>query len=161
MNKALTQMQAMCATNPMLRHEPVVANSATTKSPNDTKKEPLTPPTKDLVVSTKSLNNSTMGIANTTTADSELLESKPATDDTKDELISPERLNFTEAISRAMSKELAPLIANRHQTAVRPTAYRGSKDGTIEEWLLVMKRYLERVYVNSSPVNQACPIIDH
>ena len=41
-----------------------------------------------------------------------------------------------------MSKELAPSIANRDQTAVRPTAYRGSKDGTINEWLLVMKQYL-------------------
>ena len=60
-----------------------------------------------------------------------------------------------------MCKELATLIANRDQTAVRPTAYRGSKDGTIEKWLLVMKRFLERVYSNSSPVDKAWTIIDH
>ena len=56
-----------------------------------------------------------------------------------------------------MSKELVPLIANRDQTAVRPTAYRGSKNGTIDEWFFMMKRYLERVYLNSSP----WAIIDH
>ena len=56
---------------------------------------------------------------------------------------------------------MAPLIANRDQTAVRPTLYRGSKDGTVEEWLLVMKRYLERVYSNASPVDKAWAIIDH
>ena len=78
-----------------------------------------------------------------------LLESNHGIDDPKDELISPEKLKFTEAISKAMAKELAPLIANRDQTAVRPTLYRGSKDGTVEEWLLVMKRYLERVYSNA------------
>ena len=90
-----------------------------------------------------------------------LLESNHGTDDPKDELISPEKLKFTEAISKAMAKELAPLIANRDQTAVRPTLYRGSKDGTVEEWLLVMKRYLERVYSNASPVDKAWAIIDH
>ena len=52
-------------------------------------------------------------------------------------------MKFTEEISKAMSKELAPFIANRDQTIVRPVPYRGSKDGTVEEWLLVMKRYLE------------------
>ena len=35
--------------------------------------------------------------------------------------ISPEQLRFTEAISKAMSKELAPPIANRNQTRARPT----------------------------------------
>ena len=60
-----------------------------------------------------------------------------------------------------MAKELAPLIVNRDQTAVRPTLYRGSKDGTVEEWLLVMKRYLERVYSNASHVDKAWAIIDH
>ena len=60
-----------------------------------------------------------------------------------------------------MSKELAPLIANRDQTALRPTAYRGSKNGAIDEWLLVMKRFLERVYSKFSLVDKAWAIIDH
>ena len=65
-------------------------------------------------------------------------------------------MKFTEAMSKAMSKELSPLIA-----AVRPTTYRGSKDATDEEWLLVMKQYLERVYSNSTLVVKAWAIIDH
>ena len=112
-----------------------------------------------------SSNNATMGMAHTSPEDhtvrGRLLESNHGTDDPKDELISPEKLKFTEAISKAMAKELAPLIANRDQTAVRPTLYRGSKNGTVEEWLLVMKRYLERVYSNASPVDKAWAIIDH
>ena len=112
-----------------------------------------------------SSNNATMGMAHTLPEDhvvrGRLLESNHGTDDPKDELISPEKLKFTEAIFKAMAKELAPLIANRDQTAVRPTLYRGSKDGTVEEWLLVMKRYLERVYSNASPVDKAWAIIDH
>ena len=90
-----------------------------------------------------------------------MLEDNHGTDDPKDELISPEQLKFTEAISKTIAKELAPLIANRDQTAVRPTLYRGSKDGTVEEWLLVMKRYLERVYSNASSVDKAWAIFDH
>ena len=109
-----------------------------------------------------SLNNATMGMAHTSPRDrGRLLEDNHGTDDPKDELISPEQLKFTEAISKTITKALAPLIANRDQTAVRPTLYRGSKDGTVEEWLLVMKRYLERVYSNASPVDKAWVIIDH
>ena len=161
MNKALTQMQAMCATIPMQQQEPMALESATTQLPSNSKR---TAPTRDLAVDTKPLNNTTISIANTSivahTADDGLLEGNPCTSDTKSELISPEQLKFTEAISKAMSKELAPLIANRDQTAVRPTAYRGSRDGTIDEWLLVMKGYLERVYVNSR-VDKSWAIIDH
>ena len=138
--------------------------NVTTKLSNDTKVEPITAPTIDEVAHAISLNNTTIGIANASsmghTADDGLLERNPCTSDTKNEFISPEQLNFTEAIWKAMSKELAPLIANRDQTAVRPTAYWGSKDGTIDEWLLVIKRYLERVYLNSSPVGKAWAIID-
>ena len=109
-----------------------------------------------------SSNNATMGMAHTSPMDrGGLLESNHGTDDPKNELISPEQLKFMEAISKAIAKELAPSIANRDQTAVRPTFYRGSKDGTVEEWLLVMKRYLERVYSNASPVDKAWAKIDH
>ena len=87
-----------------------------------------------------SSNNATMGMATQPMDRGGLLEDNIGTDDPKDELISPEQLKFTEAISKTIAKELAPLIANRDQTAVRPTVYRGSKDGTVEEWLLVMKR---------------------
>ena len=70
-------------------------------------------------------------------------------------------VDFTEAISKAICKELATLIANCDHTAVRSTAYRGSKDGTVAVWLLVMKWYLERANSNSSPVDKVRPIIHH
>ena len=81
-----------------------------------------------------SSNNATMGMAHTSPMDrGGLLDDNHGTDDPKDELISPEQWKFTEAISKTIAKVLAPLIANRDQTAVRPTLYRGSKDGTVEE----------------------------
>ena len=83
----------------------------------------------------------------------------PAT--TEEAPISPEQLRFTEAISKAMSKELAPLIANRDQTRVRPTVYKGTKDGTVDGWLPLMKSFLERVHAKSSNVDKAWAIIDH
>ena len=57
-----------------------------------------------------------------------------------------------------MSKELAPLIANRDQTRVRHTIYKGTKDGTVDGWLPLMKRFLERVH---SKIDKAWEIIDH
>ena len=83
----------------------------------------------------------------------------PAT--TEEAPISPEQLRFTEAISKAMFKELAPLFANRDQTRVRPTVYKGTKDGTVDGWLPLMKRFLERVHAKSSNVDKAWAIIDH
>ena len=79
----------------------------------------------------------------------------------EEEAISPEQLRFTEAISKAMSKELAPLISGRDQTRARPTVYKGTKDGTVDGWLLVMKRFLERVHSKSTMIDKAWAIIDH
>ena len=61
-----------------------------------------------------------------------------------EEVISSEQLRFTTAISKAMSKELAPLLAGRDQTQAKPSVYRGSKEGCIDGWILVMRRYLQR-----------------
>ena len=61
-----------------------------------------------------------------------------------EEVISPEQLRFRAAISKAMSKELAPLLAGRDQTQAKPSVYRGSKEGSIDGWILVMRRYLQR-----------------
>ena len=56
-----------------------------------------------------------------------------------EEVISPEQLRFTAAISKAMSKKLAPLLAGRDQTQAKPSVYRGSKEGSIDGWILVMR----------------------
>ena len=125
----LTQKEVECAANPLCQEEPVVLKSASTKSSDDTKVELMTVLTHDMGVDTVSLNNTTMGMANTSpmdyNADSGLLDRNPGIVEIKDELISPEQLKFTEAIFKAMSEDLAPLIANRDQSAVRVTAYRG------------------------------------
>ena len=75
--------------------------------------------------------------------------------------ISPEQLRFTAAISKAMSKELAPLLAGRDMAQTRPNMYRGSKDGSIDGWILIMPRYLKRAQTNVSAEDRAWSIIGH
>ena len=77
------------------------------------------------------------------------------------EAISPEQLRFTAAISKAMSKELAPLLADRDLAQARPNVYRGSKDGSIDGWSLIMQRYLKRTQTKVSAEDQAWSIIGH
>ena len=75
--------------------------------------------------------------------------------------ISPEQLRFTAAISKAMSKELAPLLAGRDLAQARPNVYRGSKDGSIDGWILIMQRNLKRTQTKVSAEDQAWSIIGH
>ena len=60
-----------------------------------------------------------------------------------------------------MSKELAPLIANRDQTRTRPTINKGTKDGSIDCWLPLLRRFLERVLSKSAKTDKAWANIDH
>ena len=78
-----------------------------------------------------------------------------------EEVISLEQLRFTAAISKAMSKELAPLLAGRDPTQARPSVYRGSKEGSIDGWILVMRRYLQRTQAKATPDDRAWSIIGH
>ena len=78
-----------------------------------------------------------------------------------DEKISPEQLRLTAAISKAMSKELAPLLAGRDQTQAKPSVYRGPKEGSIDGWILVMRRYLQRTQANATPDDKVWSIIGH
>ena len=77
------------------------------------------------------------------------------------ETIFPEQLRFTAAISKAMSKDLAPLLAGRDLAQARPNVYRGSKDGSIDGWILIMQRYLKRTQTKVSDEDQAWSIIGH
>ena len=77
------------------------------------------------------------------------------------EAISPEQLRFTAAISKAMSKELAPLLAGRDLAQARPNVYRGSKERSIDGWILIMQRYLKRTQTKVSAEDQAWSIIGH
>ena len=76
-------------------------------------------------------------------------------------VISPEQLRFTAATSKAMSKELAPLLAGKTLAQTRPNVYRGSKDGSIDEWILIMQRYLKRAQTKVSAEDRAWSIIGH
>ena len=78
-----------------------------------------------------------------------------------EEVISPEQLRFTAAISKAMSKELDPLLAGRDQTQARPSVYRGSKEGSIDGWILVMRRYLQRTQAKATADDKTWSIIGH
>ena len=119
--RMLTQMQATSADFPLHQEEPVVLESAMTKAS-----------TKYMVVDTLSLNNTCMGIAYTSPVDHNagdgLLDGNTGTSDTKSELMSPDQLKFTDETSEAVSEELTSLNVNRSQTAVRPIAYKGSKN---------------------------------
>ena len=80
----------------------------------------------------------------------------------EEEVISPEQLRFTAAISKAMSKELAPLLAGRDPTQARPpSVYSGSKEGSIDGWILVMRHYLQRTQAKATPDDRAWSIIGH
>ena len=59
--------------------------------------------------------------------------------------ISPDLLRFTEAISKVLSNELAPLIQSGDQTRNRPTIHRNTTNGSIVGWLPSIKRFLGRV----------------
>ena len=83
--------------------------------------------------------------------------------DEEAESISPEQMRFQiqSAISKAMSKELAPLLARRDLAQTRPNVYRGSKDGSIDGWILIMQRYLKRIQAKVSAGDRAWSIIGH
>ena len=78
-----------------------------------------------------------------------------------EEVISIEQLRFTATISKAMSKELTPLLAGRDPTQARPSVYRGSKEGSIDGWILVMRRYLQRTQAKATPDDRVWSIIGH
>ena len=77
------------------------------------------------------------------------------------EMISPEQLRFTAAMSKAMSKELTPLLTGRDPSQARPSVYRGSKEGSVDCWVLVMRRYLQRPQAKATPDDKAWTIISH
>ena len=62
-----------------------------------------------------------------------------------------------------MFKELAPLIANRDQTRVRPTIYKGTKDGTHRQRVAPCSEAISResVHAKSPKIDEAWAIIDH
>ena len=60
-----------------------------------------------------------------------------------------------------MCEELAPLLAGRDQTQARPSVYIGPKEGAIDGWILVMRRYLQRTQAKATLDDKAWCIIGH
>ena len=77
------------------------------------------------------------------------------------EVTSLEQLRFTAALSKAMSKELVPLLAECHTIQARPSVYRGSKEVSIDCWILVKRRYLQRTHAKAIPDDRAWRTISH
>ena len=58
-----------------------------------------------------------------------------------------------------MAKGLKPLIDNK-DAKVKPTMYRGSKDGLVDGWIMRMRRHLTRYESTTTPLDQAWRIIE-
>ena len=61
---------------------------------------------------------------------------------------------LAEAITTAMSKGLEPLLAAK-EVKNKPTKYRSTRDGIIDGWLMLMKRYLQKAHTKDSPLDKA------
>ena len=66
---------------------------------------------------------------------------------------------LAEAITTAMSKGLEPLLAAK-EAKNTPTKYRGTRDGIIDGWLMLMKRYLEKAHSKDTSLDRAWTIVE-
>ena len=66
---------------------------------------------------------------------------------------------ITQAMSKAVSQSLQPLLATK-EPKNKPNKYRGEKDGLVDSWLMIMRRYLDKAHVNDSPADKAWTIIE-
>ena len=66
---------------------------------------------------------------------------------------------LAEAITTAMSKGLEPLLAAK-ETKNKPTKYRGTRDGIVDGWLMLMKRYLQKAHAKDTPLDKAWTIVE-
>ena len=69
------------------------------------------------------------------------------------------QLALATAITQAVSQSLQPLLASK-EAKNKPNKYKGEKDGLIDTWLTIMKRYLEKAHRNDSPADRAWTIIE-
>ena len=60
---------------------------------------------------------------------------------------------IAEAITTAMSMGLEPLLAAK-ETKSKPTKHCGTRDGIVDGWLMLMKRYLEKAHAKDTPLDR-------
>ena len=58
-----------------------------------------------------------------------------------------------------MSKGLEPLLATK-ATKNKPTKYRRTRDGIVDGWLMLMRRYLEEAHAKDAPLDRAWTIVE-
>ena len=61
---------------------------------------------------------------------------------------------LAEAITTAMSKVLEPLLA-ANEKKNKLVEYRGTRDGIIDGWMMLLKRYLEKAHAKNTPLDIA------
>ena len=66
---------------------------------------------------------------------------------------------LAEAITTAMSKGLEPLLAAK-ESKNKPTKFRGTRDGIVDGWLMLMRRYLEKAHAKDTPLDKAWTIVE-
>ena len=81
---------------------------------------------------------------------------EPAKDSTPNPIYNQ---TLAEAITTAMSKGLEPLLAVK-ETKNKPTKYRGTRDGIVDGWLMLMKRYLQKAHAKDTPLDKAWTIVE-
>ena len=81
---------------------------------------------------------------------------EPAKDSTPNPIYNQ---TLAEAITTAMSKGLEPLLAVK-ETKNKPTKYRGTSDGIVDGWLMLMKRYLQKAHAKDTPLDKAWTIVE-
>ena len=70
-----------------------------------------------------------------------------------------QQLTLAKVIGQAISEALAPLLAGKN-SANLPDKYRGEQDGLVDNWITMMKRYLEKTCAQSSELDRAWTVIE-
>ena len=113
----------------------------TTPSYNDNPPRPLASSTQSKTISRRNLNPTTTEAV--------------TKDNTPNAILSHA---LAKAITTAMSKGLEPLLATK-ATKNKPTKYRGTRDGIVDGWLMLMKRNLEKAHAKDTPLDIAWTIV--
>ena len=111
--------------------------------------------------STRKKEQATMDQSVEATHGSDSTADDPEHQNVAENVISPEQLRFTAAMSKAMSKELAPLLAGRDLAQTKPSVYRGSREGSVDGWILLMRRYHKRTQSKAPLDDQSWSNIGH
>ena len=90
----------------------------------------------------------------------EMGETPESSNPTPDNPRTSQRHALAEAISTAMSKGLEPLLAVK-ESKIKPTKYRGTKDGNADGWMMLTKSHLEKAHAMATTLDKAWTIFKY